>query len=107
MKILVEKNTNIVIDIALNMEYVENGIQVGEITYANCIQANIVELSEVPAEVKPTAYCYTAEKGFYSNPNYVPVVDVNKTLLEQAALIKSLQEQIVSTQEAVNMALGV
>ena len=32
--------------------------------------AKIGEPIEIPAEVKPEKYCYTAEDGFFENPDY-------------------------------------
>ncbi len=32
---------------------------------------NFIEIEEVPNEIVPYKYCYTEEKGFYENPNWV------------------------------------
>lgn len=50
------------------------------------------EVDEVPNEVVPYKYCYTAEKGFYINPNWNEEPEPQEqlyTLDEAAAIIAS------------------
>lgn len=34
-------------------------------------EVSVYEVQEIPSEVEPYKYCYTEEKGFYLNPNWV------------------------------------
>lgn len=54
----------------------------------------IYEVAEVPDEVVEQKYCYTAEKGFYLNKNYVEPYNAN-------AEIEALKEQITEIQLAM------
>lgn len=42
------------------------------ILYAVNIDGSIEIKGDIPAEVTPLKWCYTAERGFYENPNYTP-----------------------------------
>ncbi|MCI8519731.1 MAG: hypothetical protein HFJ51_06860 [Clostridia bacterium] len=54
----------------------------------------IYEVAEVPDEVIEQKYCYTTEKGFYLNKNYIEPYDSN-------AEIEALKEQITEIQLAL------
>ena len=56
--------------------YLENG-------YPHLIDENlsfvndsvdVFDVESVPEGIEPTKYCYTPEKGFYENPNYIEPV---------------------------------
>lgn len=54
----------------------------------------IYEVAEVPDEVIEQKYCYTEEKGFYLNKNYIEPYDANVE-------IEALKEQITEIQLAL------
>lgn len=64
----------------------------------------IYDVAEIPEGVEEAKYCYTEEKGFYKNKNYVEPTPPAETqeLLQKIALLekqnKDLDEQITEIQ---------
>ena len=70
------------------------------IAYGPDEKINVYEVEEIPGEVEIAKYCYTEEKGFYKNENYVePEEPVEKRL-------KLVEERIALTEDMINMSLG-
>lgn len=44
------------------------------ILYAAHIDGSIEIKGDIPENIEPMKWCYTAEKGFYENPDYEPPV---------------------------------
>lgn len=44
------------------------------ILYSVKIEGSIEIKGDIPAEVTPMKWCYTAERGFYENPDYTPPI---------------------------------
>lgn len=42
------------------------------ILYASHVDGSIEIKGEIPANIEPMKWCYTAERGFYENPDYTP-----------------------------------
>lgn len=76
MRIVVTKDTLIVSAIGTFKEYWDNGYPI--ITDSNgndCAYPDVLfdffDVEAVPEDYVPNKYCYTEEKGFYLNPDYV------------------------------------
>lgn len=93
MKVLVDRNTKVVIDVVENATVTEVGINVGNCIYASGLQIDIYDLAAVPEEVKPQQYKYNEISGFTVNPSYTQPFDPmerikqlegNQALMQQA-----------------------
>lgn len=70
------------------------------IAYGPDEKINVFDVEEIPQEVEIAKYCYTEEKGFYKNENYVePEEPVEKRL-------KLIEERMALTEDMINMSLG-
>lgn len=70
------------------------------IAYGPDEKINVFDVEEIPQEVEIAKYCYTEEKGFYKNENYVePEEPVEKRL-------KLVEERIALAEDMINMSLG-
>lgn len=86
MYIITDKKKNTIIGIGQEMDYLSNGYPrlIEENTAFVTEQVNISEVATVPDEVEEEKYCYTAEKGFYPNPDWVePETDDIDTVLTE------------------------
>jgi hypothetical protein len=97
-KLLVNKETNVVVYIGEAAEMTETGIDVGGVIFAEKDLLSIVEVDEVPPGVKVQEYCYEETRGFYKNPMYVPIIPIEQRIAQ-------LEEQLRITQEAVDALL--
>lgn len=125
MKILTKNN--VIVAISNIAEIVSNGIKLDNYILGIAVEdgrfiealPTIYEVEEVPSEVKEQKYCYTKEKGFYINPDYVEIVDekdikkLNETILEleekdkqKEALITNLGKQLASVKLQVLQSKG-
>ena len=110
MFILTHKN-NEIIEISntyeLDEEHRNINVDNYAIAYAPDEVINVFEVEEIPEEVKAAKYCYTEEKGFYVNENYVePNPEVtNEELMQQIKTLtkekEDLAEQITEIQLAM------
>lgn len=83
-----------------NGNYLMNEGLPGEVAIPQSLVKGIFEVEEIPTEVEIAKYCYTKEKGFYVNENYVePEEPVEKRL-------KLAEERIALTEDMINMSLG-
>lgn len=73
MVIITRKETDSIIDIGNELQYLENGypLLVDRQVYFSIDDVNVYEVDSVPEEVTPSKYCYTEERAFYLNPNYI------------------------------------
>ena len=70
------------------------------IAYAPDEHINVFEIEEIPENIEIAKYCYTEEKGFYVNENYVePEEPVEKRL-------KLVEERVSLAEDMINMSLG-
>ncbi len=71
--IIVEKKNKKFIMSGDQIDYMENGYPrlVEEDVAFPKDMVDVFELVEIPIEVSPNKYCYTEEKGFYLNSDYV------------------------------------
>ena len=79
MYILTNKENEIVV-FSTTLSYTSEGdylIDEGKIIVSTHLATYAYEYNkEIPKEVGPSKYCYTEEKGFYKNPNYIPYYSV-------------------------------
>lgn len=88
---------NVIIHISETLEHQSNGnplVDSGSLAIAKNIVKAEYEVAEVPDEIIENKYCYTEEKGFYLNKNYVERYDAS---IE----IEALKEQITEIQLAM------
>lgn len=71
------------------------------IAYAPDEKINVYEVEEIPGEVEIAKYCYTEEKGFYKNENYVEPTNPDKEMEQLKEENKNLREELEITQMAV------
>jgi hypothetical protein len=105
MLVIVDKNTDAVVDIVNTATEVENGIMVNEgeptaVIYAPAGGYHIFEVETIPDGVKPYQYCYNTDQGFYVNPDFTPYVSPEEK-------VKQLEAQIKTLAETVDFLLGV
>lgn len=73
MFIITDKE-NVIIKISETKNYQENGnilVDNGNLAIAKILVNEIYEVESIQEGVEDTKYCYTPEKGFYRNENYV------------------------------------
>lgn len=103
MFILTNKNNEIIeISNTYELDEEHRNIIVDDhaIAYAPNEKINVFEIEEIPEEVEIAKYCYTEEKVFYVNENYVePEEPVEKRL-------KLIEERMALTEDMINMSLG-
>lgn len=104
MKYVLTNKNNEIIEISNTYELDEEhrNIIVDDhaIAYAPDEKINVYEVEEIPGEVEIAKYCYTEEKGFYKNENYVEPEEPIETRL------KLVEERIALTEDMINMSLG-
>lgn len=105
MKYVLTNKNNEIIEISNTYELDEEHRNINvdnnrAIAYGPDEKINVYEVEEIPGEVEIAKYCYTEEKGFYKNENYVePEEPVEKRL-------KLVEERIALTEDMINMSLG-
>lgn len=72
MFVIVEKNKNIIMNMGNKLDYMDNGYPrlIEENIAFPTEMVNVLEIETIPEEVVPARYCYTAEDGFYANPDW-------------------------------------
>lgn len=97
MFIITDKN-NVVIHFSETKDFQENGnllIKDGTLAIANNLLNGVYEVEEIPENVQEHKYCFTEEKGFYENENYIaPEPD-------ETTRIRELEQQITDLQLAL------
>ena len=96
MYIITSKQDKRITDFSETIEYETNGnIILDNGTQIGCFrEVEVHKVEEIPEEVCTEKYCYTEEKGFYVNPNYIEPVD-------ERAEMEALKEQITDLQLAL------
>ena len=72
MYIITNKRDNVILGMGERLDYMSNGyprLMDKNIAFV-AEQVNVNEAENVPSEVSVDKYCYTAEKGFYINPDW-------------------------------------
>lgn len=90
---IITDHKNVIIHISETIGYQSNGnvlVDEDSLAIAKPLVKRVYEVAEVPEEVKENKYCYTEEKGFYTNEDYKEPVDEN-----------DLQNQITELQLAL------
>ena len=72
MYVITGKTDNVVIGMGESLDHMSNGYPrlVNENVAFVTEQVNVNEVDSIPAKAVADKYCYTAEKGFYLNPDY-------------------------------------
>ena len=103
MYIITAKQNNVICGIGEKLDYIENGYPrlVNEDVAFPPEMFDVKHVNEVPAEVKTTKYCYTAEKGFFLNsdweePNNTYGIPNSRWLKMQSDIQQDYRNQIVS-----------
>lgn len=63
------------------------------IAYGPDEHINVFEIEEIPEGVEIAKYCYTEEKGFYKNENYVEPINPDKEMQDLKEQIKTLTKE--------------
>jgi len=94
MKLIVEKDSNVLVEITSTAEVHMGGLKTDSTTYLTPEALDTVDIESIPKEIEPYKYCYTVEDGFYNNSNYEEPIEVNTK-------IKSLEREIIGLQMAL------
>lgn len=100
MKIVANKGTFEVIAIGTFKEYWDNGYPIiTDLNGMDCAYPldfyNFFDIDSIPEDYIPGKYCYTEEKGFYLNPDYVEP-DPTNTFGIPDDLYHSIKEQAIA-----------
>lgn len=104
MKYIVTDNDNVIIHISETIGYQENGnvlVDNDTLAIAKINVKEVFELEEILSGIVENKYCYTEEKGFYENKNYVEVVNELTEIEKLKIQNESLQEQITNLELAL------
>lgn len=71
------------------------------IAYAPDETINIYQVEEIPEGVCESKYCYTEERGFYKNENYIEPVNELTEIEKLKLQNESLQEQVTNLELAL------
>ena len=98
MKHILTNKNNKIIEISntyeLDEEHRNINVDNHAIAYGPDEKINVYEIPEIPEGVETAKYCYTEEKGFYKNENYVEPIDEN-------AELKQVKQELADTQMAL------
>ena len=73
MYLITRKEDNVCLNFGNELDYISNGyprIVEKDIAFVK-ENVNVFEVTELPEDFKQGKHCYTEEKGFYVNPDYV------------------------------------
>lgn len=71
------------------------------IAYAPDEQINVFEIEEIPENIEVSKYCYTEEKGFYKNENYVEPTNPDKEMEDLKEQVKTLTKENQNLNEQI------
>lgn len=98
MKYVLTNKDNEIIEISNTYELDEKHRNVivdnHAIAYGPNEKINVYEVEEIPQEVCEAKWCYTEEKGFYKNENYVEPTNPDKEM-------EDLKQELADTQMAL------
>lgn len=104
MFIITNKEKSIVVDTGNEVTYWDNGYPViveKDVAFVK-EDVNVFEVNELPEDFKQGNYCYTEEKGFYVNPDYVEPDSTNTYGIPDEVLAKIRQDTLDSIVSEVN-----
>lgn len=72
MYIITDKENNVLVNHGESVSYWDNGYPTfdGILAYPTIV-FNLCEVDTIPEGVEANKYCYTAEQGFYLNPDWI------------------------------------
>ena len=76
----------------------ENNV-ITAILYAAHIDGSIEIKGDIPENIEPMKWCYTAERGFYENPDYTALIEKANaavSLTEKASLLHEAEEKLLA-----------
>jgi len=94
MKVLIDKNTNVIIDIKEKAEMVDNGLDVGDVVYGCYDIITVYEVESVPENVKPQKYKYI-DGNFIVNSDYKEFVTFESQQIKIDLIQKALDDLIM------------
>lgn len=93
-KLIVRYATGEILCIADDVRTKPYGYQAGNEIFPNIGELYVIDVPDVPAEVKPYEWCYKAPEGFFKNPNFVIVKSPEEQLVEAKAKIDTLERLV-------------
>ena len=98
MKYVLTNKNNEIIEISNTHELDEEHRNINvdnnrAIAYGPDEKINVYEVEEIPGEVEIAKYCYTEEKGFYKNENYVEPYNEEKEMQDLKEQVKTLTKE--------------
>ncbi len=106
MKYILTNENDEIFNISETQGFQENGNYLmnegleGEVAIPQSLVKGIFEIEEIPENVEIAKWCYTEEKGFYKNENYVEPEEPVETRL------KLVEERVSLAEDMINMSLG-
>jgi hypothetical protein len=87
MKVITSKTDNSIIAITISTQedVQHNNLITPEVVYCGLDRLEIYDVETIPTGVKPNEYCYTADKGFTVNANYIDPNAQDKTIADLQA----------------------
>lgn len=106
-KIMVtRKSDDVVTNIVDTAMVVENGLKVtdssGEYIIGFYEECNKYDNVDIPDDVIPQKYKYTATEGFTANPNYKPYISIEEQVSNLGQQIANLKLQVIQLQGGTN-----
>jgi hypothetical protein len=90
-KLIVHKETGEILCIADEVRLKNNGYQAGDYIFPFVDELFVIDVPEVPAEVKEYEWCYSSAQGFFKNANFVVVKSPEEQLKEAKQRIETLE----------------
>ena len=103
MFIITNKEKSIVVDTGNEVTYWDNGYPViveKDVAFVK-EDVNVFEITELPEDFKQGKYCYTEEKGFYINPDYVEPDSTNTYGIPDEIFYAIKEQAIAEVQQEV------
>lgn len=104
MVYIITNKEDIIIHISETKDYQNNGnllVNDGKLAISKHSIKEVYEVEEVPVEVAENKYCYTKERGFYKNENYIEPVNELTEIEKLKLQNESLQEQVTNLELAL------
>lgn len=110
MMIVVNKEIPIVSAVGAFKEYWDNGYPILTDSNGNdCAYPDILfdffDIESIPEDYAPSKYCYTEEKGFYLNPDYVEPDPTNTFGISDDVYHAIKEQAVAEVQEGVKNGL--
>lgn len=93
-KLIVRYATGEILCIAEDVRIKPYGYQAGNEIFPNINELYVIDVPDVPVEVKPYEWCYKAPEGFFKNPNFVIVKSPEEQLVEANVKIETLERVV-------------